>query len=135
MPGVGIQVSAKLPDGTLVNIQGDDPGEIDTHLTWVAENAAGVAATVQALYDAYSPRTVEQGVANVEAQMSVQGGPPSQQYQQTVCDRCKTSPICPACGAPAHVQAKSVKDGQYFLHECTVNPDHKPKWCNLPKGR
>lgn len=47
-----VQVSPKLPDGTLVNIRAEEPEQLMAALSWFEANAAIVAKTSAALTDA-----------------------------------------------------------------------------------
>lgn len=74
--GVGLQVSPKLPDGTLINIQADDPDELKSKLEWVTENAQLIVETAAALAAAHNvahPRDVS-AQQNRPASGGQQGG-------------------------------------------------------------
>lgn len=81
--GVALQVSPKLPDGTLINIQGDTIEEFAAHINWVIENAQLVVTAPKALSAAY---TVENTAGSTQGQPAYSGPSeaPSVPYQSTV---------------------------------------------------
>jgi hypothetical protein len=79
-----IQISPYLADGSMLNIQGDNPQEFENNLRWVIDNAARIASGVALI----------KGVGNVaevlpvaetstyEAPQQQYNAPAVQQYQQ-----------------------------------------------------
>lgn len=140
MAGVGIQTSFKTHGDTLVNVQGDDPTEWDLNLSHVLENAEKIRAAEAAFRPAPTPAAPPpDGVALLQEKLGAQvvneypASPPAA-YQQTHCDRCKTAPTCKTCNVGANIVPRSIKNGQYWIHDCpSGDRDHKGSWCNLPK--
>lgn len=139
MDGYGIQVSFKTGE-TLINVRGDDPTEFEINLSTVVEKIDDIRAAEAAFRPAPTPAApppdgltqLQQGLgAQVIAEYPA-SPPPA--YQQTHCDRCKTSPTCKTCNVGANVVPRSIKDGAYWIHDCpSGSRDHKGTWCNLPK--
>lgn len=157
LDGFALQVSIKTPHGTLVNVRGDDATEFDMNLSHALEKVEQIHAA-EAAYLGLSPKTTEEGVALLQtafpgstvisdttapppweqpAPPVSAGWPPAsppQGYQQTHCDRCKQAPVCKTCQRPCNLFPKSVKDGQWHVHDCpSGDRSHKGAWCNLPK--
>lgn len=154
MDGFGIQVSAKDGDD-MVNVRGATGEEFDANADYVIANAdkireltaaikGGKPLTGQALIERDLGGVVIGEVDSWPAptagawpppQQTYQPGPPAaipqQGYQQTLCGRCGKAPICATCGSGLSVVPKSVKNGQYFIHEgSNCGRDHKSFWCN-----
>jgi hypothetical protein len=159
----GIQANFKDDGtGTLINVYGATGPEFDQHLAHTVGRAEQIRAAAYALkglptgidlvksdlggeviaeYDnpappvqpawqpapvAYQPPPAQPAFPALNA--------PQPNVVSTYCPRCQQAPICKTCNQSANVQAKSVKNGQYWIHECpTGNRDHKGQWCNPPK--
>lgn len=140
MPGVGIQVSLKI-GSHLVNIQGDDPTEFDMNLSHVVDKAGDIRAAEAALKGTDGVTLLQEGLGAVP--LGEVDGPPwepppstpaAPAYQQTHCGRCKIAPTCKTCNRPTAVIPRSVKNGQWYIHDCpSGEKDHKGSWCNEPK--
>ena len=156
MDGFGIQVSFKTPNDTLVNVRGSDPTEFDLHLSHAVEKVEQIHAA-EAAFKGLAPQDLQQAAATVQAvmpgttvvgdqpapgpiaqipqQVAQQYAPVQQAYQQTHCQRCMQSPVCKTCQMPAQIVPRSIKDGQYYIHDCpSGSRDHKGSWCNVPKS-
>jgi hypothetical protein len=62
------QLNVKLGkgyDAHLLNVTGSNPEDFKSHLQWVTENAAGVAATLTALEAAYGVKALAPNVTSV----------------------------------------------------------------------
>ena len=62
------QLNVKLGkgyDAHLLNVTGSNPEDFKSHLQWVTENAAGVAATLTALEAAYGVKAIAENVTSV----------------------------------------------------------------------
>jgi hypothetical protein len=159
MDGFGLQVSMKPGEPVLINVRGQTPGEFDLFwghlLTKIPEIrrvsnelAAPAALTgIPLLERELGGRVVEEYDAPAPASVSAYAPqyPPQPAYQYppatpvpagpvaTYCDRCKKAPTCSECGLPGLIPAKSVKGGQYYVHDCPSGQrGHKGQWCNLP---
>lgn len=160
MDGFGIQVSIKTPGDSLINIRGESPEEFDQHLSHVVEKmdeikAAETAFKTPALTGLaliereLGGQVVEEYNTPPAGAWPHPGSPPpawqappqpayppapQQGYQQTLCGRCGQAPACKGCGGPCNPVPKSVKGGEYYIHECPqgANGDrsHKGQWCN-----
>ena len=87
--GVGFQVSPKLPNGALINIQSQTAEEFSAALDWFAENAQKVAETVATLEAAYN--VVNGGLTQPQAAPQV-----PQQYNQQAAPQAQN--MGPSCG-------------------------------------
>lgn len=147
LDGFGIQASFKTRNDTLINVRGDLPEEFDLHLSHVLEKVEQIHAAEAAL-KGEAPQSNQDAAALIQATMpgtaviAEHEAPPGagpaaqspQQFQQTHCQRCMQSPTCKTCQRPAKVVPRSVKNGQYYIHDCPSGErDHKGSWCNLPK--
>lgn len=143
MDGFGIQVSIKTLNDTLINVRGDDPDEFDMNLSHVLEKVEDIHAA-EAAFKGTAPQGLPDAVTMLETTLgavkideyTTPPAPPAtvSTYAQTHCDRCKTSPVCPTCNRPCSTVPKSLKNGQYYKHECpSGDRDHKTVWCNEPK--
>lgn len=155
MDGFDLQASFKTKNDTLINVRGDSPEDFDQNLSHAVSVVEKIHAA-EAAFKGLAPQTMEDGVALLQTTLGAQvigeyetppasydqGPPPGwaappqapPAYQQTHCDRCKTSPTCKTCNRPATVAPRSVKNGQYWIHDCpSGDRDHKGSWCNLPK--
>ncbi|WP_157521666.1 hypothetical protein [Herbidospora cretacea] len=155
----GIQASLRKGEDPLINVRGANAAEFEENLDFVAGKLEKIKAVAADL------NTVPTGVGLIEQELGGQtiaeiptpGYPPAQPQQwpqpqpvwntpvppvaqpapmmSTYCSRCMTAPVCSTCGQGANPSPKSVKNGQYHIHECpTGNRDHKGQWCNPPKG-
>lgn len=152
MPEFGIQASVKDGDD-MVNVRGADGEEFGANADYVIANADKIRELTAAIKGG-KPLTGQQLIERdlggvvvgeiVESwpppgqwapQGSYQAGPPAiqQGYQTNLCMRCGKAPTCETCGAPLSPTAKSVKGGQYHVHEGNCPRDHKTYWCNVPK--
>lgn len=157
MAEYGIQISIKTREGTLINVRGEDIAQFDDNLSHAVSSAEEIKAAEAAFLNVPPPLSgqamIEQGLGGVvigeiasdwpaatpgpwpPTQQTYQPGPPAaipqQGYQQTLCGRCGKAPICATCSSPLGVVPKSVKNGQYYIHEgSTCGRDHKSFWCN-----
>jgi hypothetical protein len=142
LDGFGIQVSFKTPNDTLVNVRGSDPTEFDLHLAHAVERVEQIHAA-EAAFKGLAPQDLQQAAATVQAVMPgtqvvsppAPQVPPQGGYQLTHCGRCMQSPVCKTCQMPAQIVPRSIKDGQYYIHDCpSGSRDHKGSWCNVPKN-
>lgn len=155
----GIQANFKIGD-TLVNVYGPNGPEFDANLAHVSARADQISAAERALRG--EPNGVEliqqelggQVVADYPTPPPAppQWTPQPAAYQpqpvqmaapiaqpvplvNTYCQRCQQAPVCSTCSQPANPIPKSVKNGQYHIHECpTGDRAHKGQWCNPPKS-
>lgn len=141
MEGFGIQVSIKTANDTLVNVRGDHAAEFDENLEHVVSAVEKIHAA-EAAFKGLAPQTTQDAVALLKTTLGAEvigeyttpPGPPAGGFQQTHCNRCKQTPVCPTCNQLCNVVPLSLKGGQYFKHECpSKSRDHKTVWCNEPK--
>lgn len=164
MDGYGIQVSVKPNERPMVNVRGSNPADFDAHMDHVIATAgkilllqqifdtpAGVPLIQQELggrvveeypapppqpqYADYPPQAPPQWPQAPVGQPAPPVAQPTYPMSTTYCQRCQKAPVCSTCGRPGVVPPKSVKNGQYYIHECpSGDRDHKGPWCNLPKS-
>lgn len=72
-----IQVSPKLPDGTLVNVRAATPQDLEQMLSWVEANSAAIVKAAASLTTVGQVPALAQMAA--PGGVSVQQGPPAQQ--------------------------------------------------------
>jgi len=165
MDGFGIQVSYKTAGDTLINVRGEDPIDFDRNLDHVVEKfeelleaeakirkprETGIPLIERELggkvlgeIDNSWPAGAQPHPAAWQAPAqpppgypgSTSGPPVQGGFQQTHCERCGKAPTCKGCSGPCNPVPKSVKNGEYYIHECR-HPDasrdrsHKGQWCN-----
>lgn len=142
MNDFGIQVSIKTPNDTLINVRGVDPTDFDVNLSHALEKAEEIQAA-EAAFKKLAPRSGPDGVALLQEKLGAvvvgeydepQAPPIAGAYAPTHCDRCKESPACSTCGRACILTPKSVRNGQWYVHDCpSGDKSHKGKWCNEPK--
>lgn len=133
-----IQVSPYLADGSMLNIQGDNPQEFQENLRWVGENAARIASTVSlikgvgAIAEVLPVAETATQYDPTPPQQQVYNGPAVQQYQQVAA---QSAPNYQQQQAPA-VVAPVCKHGP-MQYKSGVNGAGK-SWqgwmCSTPKG-
>lgn len=162
MDGFGLQVNFKPGEAPLINVRGSTPNEFDLFLNHLLTKIpmirqvgdalaspvlmTGLALVEQDLggqvvqeYDA-PPAPVpsyEPAPAAYQPQPVYMAPPPAVPAVAgpvaTYCPRCKRAPVCQQCGHAAKIPAKSVKGGQYWVHDCpSGDRNHKGQWCNEP---
>lgn len=124
-----IQVSPKLPDGTLINLRAENSEEAERLFTWAANNASKVIHAVQAfnavnnLAAAGVPATV---VDNAPASTAPEWAQPAQQQAAS------NAPIC-LHGPRKYVTGNGAK-GAWAAWMCDTpkgTPNQcKPEWVN-----
>ena len=80
-----LQVSPYLADGSMLNIQGDNPAEFEANLRWVGENAARIASTVSLIKGVGAVAEVlpvAETAVQYEQPQQQYNAPAVQQYQQ-----------------------------------------------------
>ena len=140
-----LQVSPYLADGSMLNIQGDNPAEFEQNLRWVGENAARIASTV-ALIKGVGAVAEVLPVAETATQYEAPqqyNAPAVQQYQQVAAQSApnyqQQAPVSvgPTCrhGAMQHKSGQGAK-GPWQAYMCPAArnaPDKcDPQW--LRKG-
>lgn len=153
----GIQANIKVGE-LLVNVYGPNGPEFDQNLAHVVANAETIKAAertfkqeqpdaLDLIQQELGGRVVEEYAAppappQWTPQPAAYQPPPVQMAQpfvqpnvvNTYCQRCQQAPVCSTCSQPANPLPKSVKGGQYHIHECpTGDRAHKGQWCNPPK--
>jgi len=154
-----LQVSPYLADGSMLNIQGDNPAEFEQNLRWVGENAARIASTVALIkgvgavaevlpvaetatqYD--GPQLLTREDVRTRMQEQQYNAPAVQQYQQVAAQSApnyqQQAPVSvgPTCrhGAMQHKSGQGAK-GPWQAYMCPAArnaPDKcDPQW--LRKG-
>ena len=102
-----LQVSPYLADGSMLNIQGDNPQEFAANLQWVGENAARIASTVALIKGVGAVAEVlpVAETATVYEAPQQYNAPAVQQYQQVA-----------AQSAPAYAQQAPQSVGPVCKH-------------------
>jgi len=104
-----IQISPYLADGSMLNIQGDNPAEFEQNLRWVIENAARIASGVALIKGVGAVAEVlpvaETAVQYEQPQQQAYNAPAVAQYQQVA-----------AQSAPAYAQQAPQSVGPVCKH-------------------
>lgn len=116
--GVAYQVSPKLPDGTLINIQGDTEEEFKGRLAFFTENAQDVVGVSIALRAAW---TVENPTAAA--------APPAPPAGGTSAPSAAGDPAAPFCPHGQMVFRSSKPGGKQWTGYFCPSPQGTPDQC------
>lgn len=127
-----IQISPKLPDGTLINIRAESPEQLNNLLDYVNGKGADIAAVVQSLTAQGNVAQAFPGSQNVSAppqeqswsqQPPAQQGPPQWAQQQAPQQSAPAGPA-PQCAHGQMTYRSGTKNGREW----------KAYFCPTPKG-
>lgn len=138
-----IQISPYLADGSMLNIQGDNPAEFEANLRWVIENAARIASGVSLIKGVGAVAEVlpVAETATYEQPPQQYNAPAVQQYQQVAAASApqyqpqqSVGPVCKH-GPMQHKSGQGAK-GPWQAYMCSA-PRNAPDKCDpnwLRKG-
>ena len=125
-----IQVSPKLPDGTLVNLRSDNLEDFAGYLEWLLGNASAIHSVVAALNAPSAYRPERQQKPSYGATPPPAAAPAPQQYSQQPQD---SAPPAPSCGHGTRLYKEGVgKNGKawraYFCPSTDRSSQCDPEW-------